>query len=48
VDLLQDEAWWLKEIIVEIEADGQKKFVQGGNQDFLDIIHSYILVYERK
>ncbi|HAV40812.1 MAG TPA: hypothetical protein DCW97_00160, partial [Acidobacteria bacterium] len=48
VDLLQDEAWWLKEIIVEIEADGQKKFVQGGNQDFLDIMHSYILVYERK
>jgi len=48
VDLLRDEAWWLKEIIVVTEADGQKKFVQGGNLDFLDIMHSYILVYERK
>jgi SAM-dependent methyltransferase len=48
VDLLRDEAWWLKEIIVVTEADGQKKFVQDGNQDFLDIMHSYILVYERK
>lgn len=48
VDLLQDEAWWLKEIIVVAEANGQKRFQRAVKQEFLDIVHSYILVYERK
>jgi len=48
VDLLQDETWWLKEIIVVAEADNQKKFQRAFKQEFLDIVHSYILVYEKK
>jgi len=48
VDLLQDETWWLKEIIVVAEADGQKTFQPAIRQEFLDIVHNYILVYEKK
>ncbi|MBP8600242.1 MAG: methyltransferase domain-containing protein [Candidatus Saccharicenans sp.] len=48
VDLLQDETLWLKEIIVVAEADDQNNFQRAFKQEFLDIVHSYILVYEKK